>query len=545
VKPTSRALDIVAVGLGQAGGNLAAEFFRRGYRAMALNTAHTDLATLGPGGPTAALPNEQRVYIGIDGYDGAGADLNYGRECITEHADKIREAVATHCTGADLVVLTAGFGGGTGSALSALVETLKDLSLPVVALTTLPHDHESGIAKVNAVRAVNALVKCSMYGWILADNSLLSQAHGDVSLDQYYDRINRVIVAPLDDLNSLNYRQDTRAIRAFDGEDLRTLLLSGGVLNYAVGELPKLTVDGALQAVRESMQYNAIAPRGFSLDRVSYLGLVIEATDEILKETPFSFFEQINQQIKEETGGAAIYMGVYKIAQPKGLPVVWRLVCSSQKLPDGVQEIVSHAQREGNALREKIQQQVPQLDLGDIESLDLFRTHSRPESGRPGSHRPPPPRPMAIDAPIFPSPKPMTSGRPKPPPLSSIGYGESAHAVEAKAAEMTIDIPQGGGEGYSAPVTAPPPATKMTAEVDRDTYFRIAEDYKNANSDEERKKLADRLITDSRSESSLIRYYAVRVMSKLGGDVFTETLQAAAEDEDPTVRSIARKSLKK
>ena len=86
MKPANRALDIVAVGLGQAGGNLAAEFFRRGYRALALNTAHTDLASLAPGGPHTALPNEQRMYVGIDGYDGAGADLNYGRDCLAEHA---------------------------------------------------------------------------------------------------------------------------------------------------------------------------------------------------------------------------------------------------------------------------------------------------------------------------------------------------------------------------------------------------------------------------------------------------------------------------
>ena len=53
---------------------LAAEFARRGYRAMALNTARTDLSALGATDhPT--LSEAQRLYIGIDGYDGAGADL--------------------------------------------------------------------------------------------------------------------------------------------------------------------------------------------------------------------------------------------------------------------------------------------------------------------------------------------------------------------------------------------------------------------------------------------------------------------------------------
>jgi cell division GTPase FtsZ len=544
VKSTSRALEMVAVGLGQAGGNLAAEFFRRGYRAMALNTAHTDLATLAPGGNHTALPNEQRLYIGIDGYDGAGADLNYGRECIADHADRIREVVAAHCAGADIVVLAAGFGGGTGSALSALVETLKDLSLPIVALTTLPHEHESGIVKVNAVRAVNAMVKCSLLGWILVDNSLLSQVHGDVSLDQYYDRVNRVIVAPLDDLNNLNYRQEVRAIRPLDGEDMRTVLLSGGVLNYAVGELPKLTADGAMQAIRDCMQYNALAPRGFSLDRVSYLCFIIEATEEMLKETPFSVFEQVSQQLKEETGGAAIYMGVYRVAQLKGLPVAWRLVCSSQRLPDGIQEIVAHAQREGNALREKIQQQLPLLELGDIENLDLFRTHARSDASKGAARRPPPKPVLSVDAPVFSLPqKGMPPLRSKP-PVTPSSASESGLAAEKQAAAVAIET-GAEGQGGARESVPPPPPSKASSEVDRDTYFRLAEDYKNATSKEDKKRVADRLIADSRSDSSLIRYYAVRVMSKLGGEIFAEPLQVAAEDEDPTVRSIARKSLKK
>src|SRR5690606_897133 len=149
MKPVDRALQFVAVGLGQAGGNIAAEFSRLGYRAMALNTAHTDLSPLAPGsqGDDGMLSPEQRVYIGLDGYDGAGADLNYGRECIREDAERMRQAVGAHAEGADVVILAAGLGGGTGSALSELLDVRNDLHLPVVTLATLPGEHERGIAE--------------------------------------------------------------------------------------------------------------------------------------------------------------------------------------------------------------------------------------------------------------------------------------------------------------------------------------------------------------------------------------------------------------
>ena len=42
-----RSLDIAVIGLGQGGGNIAAQFAQFGYRAIALNTALTDLSALG------------------------------------------------------------------------------------------------------------------------------------------------------------------------------------------------------------------------------------------------------------------------------------------------------------------------------------------------------------------------------------------------------------------------------------------------------------------------------------------------------------------
>src|SRR5690606_38598551 len=256
MKPADRALDLVVVGLGQAGGNLAAEFARLGYRAIALNTAHTDLSALGPSAANglSSLGPDQRMYVGIDGYDGAGADLNYGRECIHENADRIRSAVSSHAEGADVVILTAGLGGGTGSAVSELVKVLKELELPIITLTTSPNEYESGIAKVNAVRAVSDLVKMENVAWIFADNTRLSHVYGGVSLDKYFEKVNEVIVRPLDALNRLNDRPGVHPIRTIDGEDLRALLLSPGVMNYSETKLSALAVDVVIESVRESLQ---------------------------------------------------------------------------------------------------------------------------------------------------------------------------------------------------------------------------------------------------------------------------------------------------
>jgi cell division GTPase FtsZ len=512
VKPAGRALEIVAVGLGQAGGNLAAELARLGYRALALNTASTDLSTLSSrGGPS--LPDEQRMYIGIDGHDGAGSDVGYGRECITAHAGKIRERISEHAAGADVVLVTCGLGGGTGSSIAALIEVLEDLSLPLVVLATLPSGHESSIAKVNAVRAINDLVKQNLLGWILVDNARLAHSHGNVSLDRYFEEVNKIILEPLHALNLLNDRPEATPIRTLDGEDFRTLLLSSGLLNYGTKRVGKLTNETVIDAVRECLQTSLIMPEGFGLENVAYLGLVLEAPEALLKSTPFALFEQIGEQLKDETRGGAVYIGVYKVDNTTEATV--RVLCSTQALPEGVQEMVSVARREGAQLREKLQKTLTGLDLGDIEEYELFRTSPGTIRRRVAEA----PSPRSSKAPARAS---MPARASAPPPAPSPAVREAV-----RPGAMSI-VPPGGA-----------------APADREAYDQMVRDYKASDSDDVKKQVVDRLETDRRSDNSLVRYYAVRAMTKLDPSLFADALQAAANDDDATVRAIATKALQR
>lgn len=515
MKPAGRAIEIVAVGLGQAGGNLAAELYRRGYRAMALNTATTDLQSLSH--RSTLLPEEFRLYIGLEGSDGAGADLAYGRECVITHAAKIRERVAAHAAKADIVLLTAGLGGGTGSAVSELIRVLVELELPIITLATLPSEHESGIAKVNAVRAINDLVKESVLGWMFVDNSRLARNHGEVSLDRYYPEINKIIMEPLDALNQLNGRSELTPIRSLDGEDIRSLMLSSGIMSFVTSSLPRLTRDGVVQAVRDGLLHNSVQPEGFQLENISYLGLVIEAPESMLADTPFTFFEQINEQLKDETGGAAIYMGVYRHNTPQPQATL-RLFASSQSLPDGVQEMVGQAKREGGQLRAKLQRSLTGLDLGEIEEYELFR-------GGHGSIRRRVTESSAVEAGAgagagAAGPSPMrSSNRPPPPP-------------------KVVAPPR-----VSINPSVPPRQASNAPMPDRDAYDQLVKEFKEADSSDVKKRVSERLEKDQRSDNSLIRYYAVRAMSKLDSELFAAALEAATQDEDATVRAVAMKAL--
>ena len=111
MKPADRSLDIAVLGLGQAGGNIAAEFHRRGYRALAFNNAKTDLDSLAPRAARGAAHLHRTRGLRRR----AGSDVEDGRECIAAHAERIRAAVAEHAASADVVVVAAGLGNGIGS----------------------------------------------------------------------------------------------------------------------------------------------------------------------------------------------------------------------------------------------------------------------------------------------------------------------------------------------------------------------------------------------------------------------------------------------
>ena len=92
------ALDILVVGLGQAGGKIAGEFHRRGYRTLALNTAQADLRALDAASANApSVPERDRLHIGIAGYDGAGTDPTF--------VGRIREDIS-HPTGLNMWIVS-------------------------------------------------------------------------------------------------------------------------------------------------------------------------------------------------------------------------------------------------------------------------------------------------------------------------------------------------------------------------------------------------------------------------------------------------------
>ena len=145
----NRGTIIKVIGVGGAGGN-AVDNMVESSAGVEFITANTDVQAL------AATLAPTRVQIGADLTRGlgAGADPEVGRRA----AEESHQVFADHLAGADMVFITAGMGGGTGTgAAPVIAEIARDLGCLSVAVVTKPFDFEGKRRRTQAEEGARAL----------------------------------------------------------------------------------------------------------------------------------------------------------------------------------------------------------------------------------------------------------------------------------------------------------------------------------------------------------------------------------------------------
>lgn len=360
-------LSIAVIGLGQCGGNIANEFARLGYKAMALNTSTTDLKDLD------AIPEEYRLHIGLHGKNGAGKDRRLGLKSVTYHREKILQQVRVLSKRSEILLLVGGMGGGTGSNLGDLVNLLAPVGLPISCMVTVPTDSESGITKVNAVYGINNLTRSTLGNLIIVDNSKILKLFPDATIADFYTRANQLVVRTLAEFNSTANENRSVSIRSFDSEDFRKVFLSGGVNVFGATSIKAedhITDDLIFSKMKQIWDSSGLLAEGIDYTSASLAAVVIYAPAEILERSSANMIEKLSRSIKQHTQGAAVYTGIYKMKEPG--PVRIYTMLGRLSLPNRMVNLMSQAAAEGQHLAQKVKAKVPTMDLSEIESMEFF-----------------------------------------------------------------------------------------------------------------------------------------------------------------------------
>jgi cell division protein FtsZ len=133
----SQTAVIKVLGIGGGGGNAVAHMVRAGIEGVDFICANTDSQAL----KVAKVKTGLQIGCNITKGLGAGANPEVGRQAAMEDRDRIQECIE----GADMLFITAGLGGGTGTGAAPVVAQLaKELGILTVAVVTKPFHMEGG-----------------------------------------------------------------------------------------------------------------------------------------------------------------------------------------------------------------------------------------------------------------------------------------------------------------------------------------------------------------------------------------------------------------
>jgi cell division protein FtsZ len=148
-KDMSSTARIKVIGVGGGGGNAVNTMISAGLDGVEFITVNTDMQALN------SSQSPTKIHIGKNGL-GAGANPEAGREAALQDADKIREALQ----GADMVFVTAGMGGGTGTGGAPVIASIaRELNALTVAVVTKPFLFELGKRTARAEEGLRELRK--------------------------------------------------------------------------------------------------------------------------------------------------------------------------------------------------------------------------------------------------------------------------------------------------------------------------------------------------------------------------------------------------
>ncbi|HXE74126.1 MAG TPA: cell division protein FtsZ [Candidatus Xenobia bacterium] len=144
---------IKVIGVGGGGGNAVNRMIAAGVKGVEFMAANTDLQVLKQSKAPRKLQLGAKLTKGL----GAGANPEIGRQAALEDTDKICEALE----GADMVFITAGLGGGTGTGAAPIIANLaQELGALTVAVVTKPFAFEGKRRALQAEQGLAELISC-------------------------------------------------------------------------------------------------------------------------------------------------------------------------------------------------------------------------------------------------------------------------------------------------------------------------------------------------------------------------------------------------
>ncbi|MGA8428409.1 MAG: cell division protein FtsZ [Candidatus Sulfotelmatobacter sp.] len=231
---------IKVIGVGGGGGNAVNRMIDAGVDGIEFVVANTDLQAL----RMSHAPVKLQLGVKLTNGLGAGANPEVGRKAALEDSDKIIEALE----GADMVFVTTGLGGGTGTGAAPIIASLaSEMGALTVAVVTKPFSFEGKRRMAQAERGIAELMESVDTTIVIPNEKLLAVAEDAGFFESFRiaDDILRQGVQGISDIITIP------GIINRDFADVKTIMARMGyaVMGTATASGPKRTIEAAQKAI--------------------------------------------------------------------------------------------------------------------------------------------------------------------------------------------------------------------------------------------------------------------------------------------------------
>ena len=217
--------DITVVGCGGAGGNTVNRMYEEGIEGATLVAANTDAQHL------YEIDYDRMILLGKEKTRGRGAGSlpQVGEEAALESQDQIYDAVE----GSDMVFVTAGLGGGTGTGSAPIVaKAARESGALTIAIVTTPFTAEGEVRRTNAEAGLERLRDVADTV-IVVPNDRLLDAVGKLPIRQAFKISDEVLMRSVKGITELITKP---GLVNLDFADVKTVMERGGVAMIGLGD---------------------------------------------------------------------------------------------------------------------------------------------------------------------------------------------------------------------------------------------------------------------------------------------------------------------
>ena len=232
---------IKVIGVGGGGSNAVNRMVRAGFDGVEFMVANTDLQALQTNAAVVKLQIGQKLTKGL----GAGADPNVGRQAALEDTETIIQAL----DGADMIFVTTGLGGGTGTGAAPVIASLaSELGALTIAVVTKPFKFEGKKRQMQAERGLEALRDCVDTIITIPNERLLSIIDRTTSLTDAFTTADDVLRQAIQGISDLIL---VPGLINLDFADVKTIMAGMGLamMGTGIAEGPDRAMEAARRAI--------------------------------------------------------------------------------------------------------------------------------------------------------------------------------------------------------------------------------------------------------------------------------------------------------